>query len=406
MPLPTRDEIPAAERWDPSLVFESPEAWEAAADELADRIPAVAAYEGRATTDGETLLELLQSVEEIKVRRLGRLWLYATMTRAVDTTDETARDRHARYRELRERLDDAVSFLAPAVRRAGRDRIETFVETTPGLERYESYLDRLLVGSECVVPAAATEAVSALETAAGGGSRVARAIRENDLTHATITWNGEQVTVTDERRAELLHRGDRETRRAAYEAHRDALTPHRHGRAAAFTERLRALDRLAEIRGYDSPLAMHLDGWATTQAGPFPRAAYETVIEGVTERPDPRSRLMAARSDAVGGQLRPWDRDLSVVSGDPPTVHYEEATDLILAALDPLGESYVDRARKLLAERRVDVRPTRHKRDGGKAAMLAAAGERPFLELRYDGTLRALYLFVHELGHALHRSLA
>ncbi|MFC7136028.1 hypothetical protein ACFQRB_04585 [Halobaculum litoreum] len=64
MSLPDREAVPDAEKWDPSLVFETPADWEAAADAFADRLDELRAYEDRATADGETLRELLDLVEE------------------------------------------------------------------------------------------------------------------------------------------------------------------------------------------------------------------------------------------------------------------------------------------------------------------------------------------------------
>lgn len=101
MPLPTREEVPEREKWDPSLVFDSPADWEAAADAFAERLDEVRAFEGRTTEDGETLRELLDLVEDLQVRRLGSLHLYAFLTGYVDTTDQAARERMHRYRDLR-----------------------------------------------------------------------------------------------------------------------------------------------------------------------------------------------------------------------------------------------------------------------------------------------------------------
>jgi oligoendopeptidase F len=71
-----------------------------------------------------------------------------------------------------------------------------------------------------------------------------------------------------------------------------------------------------------------------------------------------------------------------------------------------LGGDYVDRVAGILDERRVDVRETANKRRGPKAIQNTAVGTGPFLGLNYDGSLRALLLFSHELGHAMNRELA
>lgn len=401
MSLPRREEVPDAEKWDPSLVFETPDDWADAADAFEERLDDLRAYEGRATADGETLRDLLDLVEELRVRRLGSLWLYALCTSYVDTTDEDARDRMGRYRDLKAELDGALGFLEPALREAGRDRVEELVASTPGLAGHEAHLDRLLAGAEHALSPETESALGALGPTLSAGSDVGRAIAEGDVATPTVeTPDGESVTLTGDATTRLLRSRDRPFRKRVFERRREALAAHRHGMASAYVERVRADGRLARVRGYDSALDRRLEGR-------FPVEAVDTVVDGVAERPDPFHRLLSARGRVTDGDdLREWDLRVPLVDGDPPEVPYEAATDLICDALAPLGEAYVDRLRSLLAERRVDVRPTANKRRGPKAMALTSVADGPFLALRYDGDLRALYLFAHELGHSMHRLLA
>lgn len=401
MSLPTRDSVPDDEKWDPSLAFESADDWDAAADEYEDRLDELREYEGRATEDGETLRELLDLVEELKVRRLGSLWLYAQLTSYVDTGDEAARERMSRYRDLRAETNAVLGFLEPELRQAGRERVAAMVESTPGLESHEGHLDRLLAGADHALSPATESALAELEPVFEAGSDVGRSVAEGDFDPPTVeTPGGETRRVTPQARSQLLQSDDREFRREVHERYREALREHRHGMAAAYVARIRADCRRAAVRGYDSALERRL-------GGRFPVEAYETVIDGIAGRLDPHHRLLSARASVVDGdELREWDRQAPIADGEPPTVPYDEAVDLIVDALEPLGEAYVDRAAEILAERRVDVRQTANKRRGPKAILVASAEDGPFLGLNYDGGLRGFYLFVHELGHAMHRTLA
>ncbi|MFB6220617.1 MAG: M3 family oligoendopeptidase [Halolamina sp.] len=407
MSLPSRDEVPVDEKWDPSLVFDSPQDWQAAADAFADRIDDLRAYEGRAVEDGETLLELLDLVAELKVRRLGSLHLYAFLTSYVDTTDQAARERMARYRDLRAEMESALGFLVPELRAAGVERIQALLASTPELERHEAHLDRLLSGAEHALDRETESVLADLEPTVESGSDIARAITNGDVEAPTVETADGERTVTPRVKSALLRSRDRAVRRETHQRFRDALGRHRHGMAAAFVERVRADCRLAEVRGYDSALAMRLSGGDASLGGPFPPEAYETVIDGIADRLGPHHDLLDARREGTDGDdLREWDRHAPLAPGEPPEIPYGEATTLILDSLAPLGDEYVDRLAGLLAERRIDVRETANKRRGPKAIHISSVEDGPFLALNYDGSLRALYLFTHELGHAMNRVLA
>jgi len=208
-------------------------------------------------------------------------------------------------------------------------------------------------------------------------------------------------------KARLLQSENCRFRHTVYKQFRESLRAHRNGMAAAYANRIRADCQLASVRGYDSALAMRLSGGTGGIRGSFPVSAYETVVDGITEQVEPHHSLLHARSRRVdSNELQEWDRHVPLVAGESPTVEYDTAVDLILDSLAPLGESYVTRLETILRERRVDVRQTAHKRRGSKAVHISSAVDGPFIALNYDDSLRALYLFTHELGHAMNRVLA
>ena len=407
MSLPTRDEVPADEKWDPSLVFDSPDDWDRAADAFEARLDDLRAYEGRAVESGETLAELLDLIEELEVRRLGKLHQYAFLTSYVDTTDDAARKRFARYRDLAAELASATGFLVPELAAAGRERVEELRASTPELDRHETHLDRLLASADYALTEETESVLAALEPALEGGSETGRAIVDGDVDPPAVETDDGERRVTPAAKSALLRSRDRAVRRATHERFREELRRHRSGMASAYVGRIRADCRRAAVRGYDSALARRLHGDDPSLGGPYPTAAYETVIEGIADRLGPHHDLLAARREATDGdQLREWDLFAPLPPGEAPEVPYERAGELILDSLAPLGEAYVDRLAGILDDRRVDVRETANKRRGPKAIQNTAVGEGPFLALNYDGSLRALLLFTHELGHAMNRELA
>ncbi|WP_053948676.1 M3 family oligoendopeptidase [Halolamina sediminis] len=407
MSLPTRDEVPADEKWDPSLVFDSPDDWASAADAFEARLDDLRAYEGRAAEDGETLLELLDLVEELKVRRLGRLHLYAFLTSYVDTTDTAARERFARYRDLAAEMASAMGSLVPELREAGREHVEELRASTPGLDRHGAHLDRLLSSADHALSRETESVLAELDPALESGSDVGRSIVDGDVAPPTVETTDGERRVTPAAKSALLRARDREVRRVTHERFREELRRHRHGMASAYVGRIRADCRRADVRDYDSALARRLAGRDASLGGTYPTDAYETVIEGIADRLGPHHDLLEARREATDGdQFREWDLLAPLPPGEAPEVPYDRARELILDSLSPLGEAYVDRVAGILDERRVDVRETANKRRGPKAIQNTAVAEGPFLALNYDGSLRALLLFTHELGHAANRELA
>ena len=83
----------------------------------------------------------------------------------------------------------------------------------------------------------------------------------------------------------------------------------------------------------------------------------------------------------------------------------DEAKNLILAALAPLGEDYVAALRKGYGDRWVDYHAARGKRSGAYSNG-SVYGEHPFILMNYSGNFDGVSTLAHESGHAMHSYLA
>ena len=99
-------------------------------------------------------------------------------------------------------------------------------------------------------------------------------------------------------------------------------------------------------------------------------------------------------------ELHFWDVYTPLVDDVDMKFTYEEACDLIVKALAPMGEEYVSLVKKGLESRWVDVYETPGKRSGAYSA--GGKGMNPVMLLNFQGGLDDVYTLIHEMGHSLH----
>ena len=94
--------------------------------------------------------------------------------------------------------------------------------------------------------------------------------------------------------------------------------------------------------------------------------------------------------------------DLYVPIVEDVDIHftYEEACDLILEALAPLGEDYLAVVREGLSQRWIDVYETPGKRSGAYSA--GGYGMHPVILMNFQGELDDVFTLIHEMGHSIH----
>jgi oligoendopeptidase F len=79
---------------------------------------------------------------------------------------------------------------------------------------------------------------------------------------------------------------------------------------------------------------------------------------------------------------------------------YEEAKEISLKALAPLGEEYLSIVKRAYEERWIDVYENEGKRSGAYSS--GVYGVHPYMLLNYTDTLDDVFTLVHEMGHSMH----
>jgi len=94
----------------------------------------------------------------------------------------------------------------------------------------------------------------------------------------------------------------------------------------------------------------------------------------------------------------------AMIEGVEPEYSYDEAREVVLAGLQPLGKDYTRVLAKGLdpANGWIDVYPNQDKRSGAYSNGVLARDIHPFVLHNFDNTLDAVSTTAHEMGHAMH----
>ena len=79
---------------------------------------------------------------------------------------------------------------------------------------------------------------------------------------------------------------------------------------------------------------------------------------------------------------------------------FEEAKDLVLKAVTPLGEEYKKDLEKAFTDKWIDIYPNKGKRGGAYSG--GSYDTNPFVLLNYQERLNDVSTLIHELGHSMH----
>ena len=154
------------------------------------------------------------------------------------------------------------------------------------------------------------------------------------------------------------------------------------------------------VRKYESTLERALD------ANNIPIDVYHSLIENVNKNLAYFHRYLDIKRRMMGlDTLYYYDLYAPAVKGVDTEYNYEEARELVLESLKPLGEDYVNVIKEGFENRWIDVYPTPGKRSGAYSSG-SAYDVHPYILLNYNDMWNDVSTLAHEFGHTMQSYLS
>lgn len=396
--VPKRDEIEHQHTWNAESVFASDEAWESEATALGQAIKDAGAWQGRLSEGPDILLAALNDIYAL-VKRVSKLYVYASLAAAVDRSNQAAAQRAGQGQGVYSQAAAAVSFLDPELLAIGQETLNGWLDQEDGLAIFRHYVDNLFRKQAHVRSAEIEEVMGLAGETFASTYNTFRLLTEADFSFTPAkSTTSEELPVAQGVIDELLGSSDRQVRRTAYENYLDTYLAYKNTLTSNLATSIKANVLEMRVRGHDSTLGMALF------RDNIPVEVYENLIATFRQNLPTWHRYWAVRRRALGvDELRPYDIWAPLVT-EPARVPYEQAVEWISASLAPLGQEYVDVLRRgCLQDRWVDIYPNQGKSAG--AFSTGTQGTHPFIVMSYTNDALSMGTLAHELGHSMHSYL-
>ena len=398
MVLAARSEIPVAQTWNAESVFARVDDWKAEYAALEGELPRLEAFAGTLGQSAARLAEWFTLAEGV-FRRLEKLYFYAFMSKAVDTTNQQAIGLAGQAAGLASRLSAAAAFAEPELLAIGEDTLLAWVNSESRLNIYAHYFHDLFRKQQHVRSAEVEEILAMARDPFSAVDNTEEMITSADMHFRPATNSaGESIEVGQSSINTLLDSTDRESRRTGWESYADSYLALKNTLTSNYLASVKRDVFLARARRYNSALEASLfrDNVDT--------AVFYNLINVFKQNLPTWHKYWAIRRRALGvDTLHPYDI-WAPIATDKPVVPFEQAVDWICEGLKPLGADYVTALRRgCLDERWVDRALNRGKTAG--AFSYGAYDTHPFILMSYDDSLGAMSTLAHELGHSMHSYL-
>lgn len=389
-----RQERAAEDTWRLEDIYASQEAWEKDFSAIGARIDGFTKWEGK-LSNRDDCLEALKEAYGIE-RVADGLFTYARMRRDEDNNVSSYQALVARGMDLLTRLSTATAFIQPELTACPEAYIASLI-ADPAFSNFDVFLKDVLRRKPHTLSAAEERIVAMTGEIGSAPGTIYDMLTDADMKFPTIQGeDGKPVEITHANYIPMLMSGDREVRKAAYEALYGTYKAFGSTIAAAYAGSVKNDIFLAKTAKFGTSLE------ASLFPDEIPVAVYDALIEAVHKHLPALDKLARINAKHAAGldAFTYYDLYVTPKDGFDIDLPFDEALALIADCLKPLGKEYTDMLIRARKERWIDCYENQGKSSG--AYSWGTYDSHPYVLMSYKRNFDSVSTLAHELGHAMH----
>ncbi len=397
--LKKRSQVPVEDTWCVEDMYATREAYEADLQRITELTDKLAAMKGKICESGASLYEYYTVNERVN-ELFEKSFSYVSRLADADTKNADNQALRMRMMVFATGISEKCSFAEPEVLAGLSTKLDTLYAECDKLHEFDVSIKETLRAAKHTLSPEMEALLASAGEVLSGPSQVFSMFDNADLVFPEIEdEKGEKVRITHGRYRLLLENPSVDVRRNMFTEYYKMYETYKNTLAANYQNLVKSHIFKAKARKYDSCLE------AATDANNVPASVYRNLLEAVNKNMDKMHRYMGIRKRVLGfSEQHMYDLFIPLVNDVDKKIPFEEAKEMVLEALKPMGKDYTDVIERAFNERWIDKYENEGKRSGAYSA--GVYGVHPYILLNYDGGLDSVFTLIHELGHTMHSYLS
>jgi len=391
-----RNQVAREDTWDLAPMYATDEEWHLRFTEASTLPGEASRFRGTLGRSPEELAEALKHIIEA-FRTVEKLYVYAHLRQDQDLSDSPAVEMFEKAAALNSRLAAETSYMAPEILAVEPSKMAAWLEM-PGVKPYATWLEEILRAgphtlgaSEEALLTRASEVSRCFSSASGKLTNVEMPARLPEIE----TDDGRTLKLTNSNFIRILTEATGGVRKAAFQGFYNELSGNTATLAALLEGQVKAHVFHARARNFPSALAASL---FNDRVG---TEVYDSLITAVRRNLPTLHRYYDLKKRILGLPALGMHDLYTPIAGESGRRYtFEEAVEMTLDAVKPLGARYVETLARGIESRWVDRYENEGKRSGAYSS--GCYDSPPYMLLNFTGTLDSVFTLAHEAGHSMH----
>lgn len=392
--LKKREEIDDKYKWKIDKVYKSIEDFEKDFEEVKKEAVKLQDYSGK-LTNGEAILEYLKLNEKVS-RKVENLFIYAHLKSDEDTSNAT-------YQALMSKIDiymaefsSYTAFFVPEILALDDKFIMDEIDRIEEMHQYKFLFEDILKEKPHILTKEMEELLASASDCLDAPSAIHNMLTNADMTFGKIKdEEGNEVELTEGNYSSFIRSKDRNVRKAAFEKLFSEYEKFKNTLATSLTASIKTFNFNSKVRKYESALE------ASLQPNNIPLDVYKNAVKVMNDNVSSLHRYVKIKKELLNlDEIHMYDLYVPIIETQKEKVEFNDGVKIVLEALKPLGEEYLDIFKGGINDGWIDIYENKGKRGG--AYSWGGYDTMPYVLLNYNNELEDVSTLAHEMGHSIH----
>lgn len=381
--------------WKFTDIYKTREDYKEDIKKVKEKLEEIVQYKGKLKDSSENIYKCYKIFEEI-VEMDCKIYAYGMLQYHKNMTNQEAVELFKEAEELDNKIDEKTAFMVPELTAMDTATLEKYMKEDKNLQRYSRRINEILENKKHILSKEIEEVLSKFSDTFNGCENAYSVLTNAEIKFPSIKdSDGNELEVNEAEYSKLLENKDREVRRKGATTLVSEYGKYINTITELYLNTVKQDTKIAKLRNYKSSLEKAvLDDEATVKV-------YETLLKTVNEHIEINHKYTSLKKKLLNlPDIHMYDMSINPFNQTDTTMDIEDAEELVLKALAPLGTEYVNKLREAFNSNWMDAYQAPNKRGG--AYNMPVYGVHPYVLLNYTGTNFDVSSIAHEFGHAMH----
>jgi oligoendopeptidase F len=380
--------------WRLSDMYATDAAWNADVARVEKDLASFAKCKGKLGSSAKKLRECLDLEYDI-LQRSAKVSTFAQESEASDSANSSFQSMNQKSQVVGAKISEETAFVAPEIIAIGKAKLDGFFKQEPKLAVYRHIVADTLRSAPHTLDAKGEKILGIFSLTQGNALNAYQIFVASDMPWPTIQSDGKDAKLNQPVYEKEREAANRDERKKAFDTFFGSWKEFESTLGTLLYSNLKENLVIAKARNYPDSMTAALD------ANNLPRSVYDALIKSANANLPTLHRYFKLRGKMLGvTDLRYYDIYPPLVKSEK-NFPLDEGIAMMLAAVKPLGDDYVEDMKKGVESRWMDVYPRAHKQSGAHMAG-TAYDTHPYVLHNYIGNYDSVSGMTHEWGHAMH----